>query len=135
MKGLLLGPIPEAVRVVVRRLVAEARREQPHVDERLNGFVLTGGPGGASYLDSEGEVWNWFCDWDGSGETVEHVPDGPMKVGLLAIAAERVPELAAWLPKRPPGAPDCKACGGSGWLPPPLSPLQCPECHGMGWVM
>ena len=133
--ALLLGPIPEAVSIVVRRLVAQGRPDQPHADERLNGYMLTGGPGGASYVDSDGEVWNWSYDWNGSGETIEHVPDGPMKVGLVAIAAERVPELAAWLPKRPPGAADCKPCRGSGRLPPPLPWIQCPECQGMGWVV
>jgi hypothetical protein len=132
---LLLGPIPEAVRIVVRRLVAEARPDRPESDERLNGYMLTGGSGGASYIDADGEVWNWYWDWNGSGETVEHVPDGPMKVGLVAIASERVPELAAWLPKRPAGAADCRPCRGSGRLPPPLPWVQCPECHGMGWVV
>ena len=32
---LLLGPMPDAVRIVVRRLVAEARSENPDADERL----------------------------------------------------------------------------------------------------
>ena len=31
----------------------------------------------------------------------EPVPEGPMKVGLVAIAVERVPELATRLPIRP----------------------------------
>jgi hypothetical protein len=132
---LLLGPMPDGVRVVVGRLVAEARSERPDAGERVNGYLLIGGPGGASYIDAAGEVWNWYWDWDGSGETVERVPDGPMKVGLVAIAAERVPELAAWLPKRPPGAADCEPCRGSGWLPPPLPRVKCPECNGMGWVL
>jgi hypothetical protein len=129
---LLLGPIPDAVRDVVRRLVAEARPEHPYADERLNGYALTGGPSGACFIDADGEVWN--CHWSDLGETVEHVPDGPMKVGLIAIAAERVPELAAWLPKRPADAAQCKTCSGSGHLPPPIAWIQCPECHGMGWA-
>jgi hypothetical protein len=131
---LTLGPIPDAVRTVVRRLVAEARPERPYADQRLNGFCLTGGPGGASYIDSDGEVWNWFCDWNGSGEIVENVPDGPMKVGLVAIAAERVPELAAWLPARPQTANECGVCHGSCHLPPPMLLIQCPECKGLGWL-
>jgi hypothetical protein len=126
--------MPDAVRAVVERLVAEARPDRPDADERLNGFLLTGGPGGASYLDADGEVWNWFCDWNGTGEIVEPVRDGPKKVGLLAIAAKRVPELAAWLPIRPPCAVDCGPCRGSGWLPPSLPRVLCPECNGMGWL-
>jgi hypothetical protein len=127
---LSLGPMPDAVRPLVQRLAAEARPDHPDPDERLNGFLLTGGPAGCSYLDADGGVWNW-CVID---ESVELVPDGPLKVALVAIAAERVPELAAWLPARPPGAPDCQLCRGSGWLQPPLPRLQCSECNGMGWV-
>lgn len=127
---LVLGSIPGTIRVVVRRLVAETRPDRPNADDRLNGFLLTGGPGGCSFLYVDGQVWNrsW---WD---ESVEVVPDGPVKVGLVAIAAERVPELAAWLPARPAGASGCVPCIGSGCLKPPLAPLQCPECSGMGWV-
>jgi hypothetical protein len=127
---LSVGPMSDAVSALVRRLVADARPERPHLDERLNGFLLTGGPVGCSYLDADGQVWNWLA----FDETVERVPDGPVKVGLVAIAAERVPELAAWLPVRPSGAADCKPCCASGWLTPPLPRVQCPECHGMGWV-
>jgi hypothetical protein len=61
-------------------------------------------------------------------------PDGALKVGLVAIAARRVPELAAWLPARPSEATDCGPCHGSGWLPPPFDRVQCPECFGMGWI-
>jgi hypothetical protein len=131
---LSLGPIPDAVRAVVKRLVAEVRPDRPEADERLNGFLLTGGPCGASYIDADGEVWNWFCDLDGSGEIVEHVPDGPRKVGLVAIAAKRVPEFTSWLPIRPPCATDCGPCLGSGLLLPPFPGVLCPECNGMGWL-
>jgi hypothetical protein len=127
---LALGPMPDAVRTVVQRLVAQGRRERPDPDDRLNGFLLTGGPAGCSYLDADGQVWNW-CVFD---ESVELVTDGPLKVGMVAFAAERVPALAAWLPVRPPGAADCHPCRASGWLLPPLPRVQCPECNGMGWV-
>jgi hypothetical protein len=122
--------MPDAVRHIVRRLIVETRPERPEADERLNGFLLTGGPTGCSYLEADGEVWNWSV-WD---ESIESVPDGPLKVALVAIAVKRVPELAAWLPARPSGATDCRPCQGSGWIPPPLNPLQCPECFGMGLI-
>jgi hypothetical protein len=127
---LSLGPIPEAVRRAVQRLIAEDRAACPEGGEWRYGVFLTGGPTGCSYLDAEGEVWN-HCFWD---ESVERVADGPLKVGLVAIASSRVSELAAWLPARPAEATDCEPCHGNGWLPPPLDRLQCPECFGMGWV-
>jgi hypothetical protein len=102
-KVLLLGPMPETVRLLVQRLVAQS-------GDRL-GFLLTGGPGGCSYLNAQGQVWNWSA-WD---DSVELVLDGALKVGLVAIAAEREPGLAAWLPPRPAAASDCGVCR-SGWL-------------------
>jgi hypothetical protein len=122
--------MPDAVRAFVRRLVADSRPEPPNSDERLNGYLLTGGPSFCSFLDADGHVWNWSV-WD---ETIEPVPDGPLKVGLVAVAAEREPALAAWLPVRPPDAADCLPCRGSGWLALSRVRLQCPECNGMGWV-
>jgi hypothetical protein len=88
-----------------------------------------GGPSFCSYLDAEGQVWNWSA-WD---DSVVLVPDGPLKVALVVIAAQRVPELAAWLPPRPLGASDCGVCRASGWLSPPWPRVLCPECHGLGW--
>lgn len=127
---LTLGPMPEKVRIVVERLVAEAQCRPREVNARPNGFLLTGGPGGCSYLDADGEVWNLDL-WD---ESVYPVDDGPLKVGLIMIAAERVPELAEWLPRPPVGALDCQVCKKTGWLQPPLPRVQCPECYGMGWL-
>lgn len=131
---LTLGPMDDEIRDLVQRLVAESRPNPPHADERLNGFYLTGGPGGANYLDGNGETWHCHWDFDGSGDIVEHVPDGPRKVALIAIAAEGVPELAAWLPVRPEDAKECAVCHGSCNLPPPASFIQCPACCGLGWV-
>src|SRR3954447_21288283 len=116
---LVLGPMPDAARQAVRRIVATCRTERPGVDPRISGLQLTGGPSGCSYLDADGNVWNSSA-WDCS---IEPVPDGPLKVGLVAIAGERAPELVAWLPRRPPEAATCGQCGGGGWLRPPWSPL------------
>src|SRR5262245_52506944 len=126
---LKLGPIPPNVRSVVSRLVIEAQLQPREVDDRPNGFLLTGGPSGCSYLDADGEIWN-LCVWD---YFITRVEDGPMKVALIALAAERVPELAEWLPHRPLTASDCHACNGAGWLQPPLPRIRCPECVGLGW--
>jgi hypothetical protein len=127
---LTLGRMPEAVGHAVQRLIEESRPEPPESDKRCNGLFLSGGPGGCSYLDTEGEVWLSF--FDGS---IEQLPDGPKKVAVVADAAGRIPALAAWLPIRPAGATDCQPCHGSGQLAPPLDKLQCPVCYGLGWVL
>ena len=130
---LRLGPIPPSVRGTVRRLSAAGRPDPPNPDERLNGLLITGGPGGECYLDAEGEAWNRRYGLNDHDESVAHIPDGPMKVGLVAVAAERFPELAEWLPRRPATALDCPTCQASGSLPPPWHQVQCPHCFGMGW--
>jgi hypothetical protein len=127
---LLLGPMPDAVRLTVRNLVETARSEHSDPKSPFLGFLLWGGPGGCDFLDAEGEAWSWSV-WD---DAVERIPDGPRKVGGVAIAAERIPELADWLPRRPASAADCQVCKMSGWLQPPLPRLLCPECSGMGWL-
>jgi hypothetical protein len=128
--AIALGQMPDNVRMVVERLVAEARSRPREVKARPNGFLLTGGPSFCTYLDEDGEAWDLDL-WD---ESVHPVEDGPRKVGLIAIAAQRVPELAEWLPRRPFGALDCQVCDQTGWLQPPFSRIQCPECYGMGWL-
>src|ERR1700722_19606751 len=129
---LVLGPMPLGIRAVVARLIAEGRCQPPNTDERLNGLLLTGGPSGCSYLDADGEVWH-LSFWD-NDETVEQVPDGTLKISLIAIAAKRFPELTGWLPSRPTNASDCQVCKMTGWLQPPLPKIQCPECFGLGWL-
>src|SRR5262249_10111117 len=62
---LSLGPIPDAVLAVVRQLVAEARPDKRHTAERLNGYCLTGGLGGASYTPRSGNLFSFLfssCD-------------------------------------------------------------------------
>lgn len=110
---------------VVRRLVAES-------PDPL-GFLLTGGPGGASYLDADGEAYHLWIGFSGEDDVIARVEDGPRKVILIAIAAERVPELVDWLPKRPSDATTCMLCKGSCRIP--QAPMcQCFECAGLGWT-
>jgi len=128
--GLMLGPMPASVRVTVSKLVQAARGELSDANSRFLGYLLHGGPSSCDFLDADGEVWCWSA-WD---DTVEHVPDGPRKVGAVAIAAKRIPALAAWFPIRPINAVDCNRCRAQGWLEIMTLRLLCPECHGMGWI-
>jgi len=132
---LLLGPLPDHLRPIVQRLIVEARAKHSGADDEFLGYLLCGGPGGSNYLDEAGEVWTWTCGADGLDENVERIPDGPRKIGSIAIAALRVRELVEWLPRRPSTATDCGVCKSTGWLQPPLPLLLCSECFGLGWLV
>lgn len=127
----VLGTITEEVRQSVQKLVDVARAKHMESDGPFRGILLWAGPGGAEYLDADGEMWGWSVFDD----SIEHVADGPRKVGGIVIAAESMPELSAWLPRRPMDAFDCQACMATGWLQPPRTRLLCPTCNGLGWVV
>lgn len=130
--ALALGPIPLHLKTIVGRWIEEGRHgDPPKTDERLGALFIYGGPGGCCYLDAAGEIWSW----DAWNDVVTRLPDGPTKVGLIAIAAEHRPELAAWLPRCPEEAVVCDRCEGSGWWLTPRPRLQCPQCVGLGWVV
>ncbi len=127
--SLSLGPMPAHVRFVVHQLVTAAEQRRRDINEPANAFLITSGPSYSSYLNADGEAW----DLDLGDGTIHPVPDGPRKVGLIVLAAQRCPELAQWLPRRPESAKDCHLCQKLGWLPPPFPRTLCPECFGMGW--
>ena len=78
----------------------------------------------------DGDVVCWSTEGNYAG--VRPVEDRTWALSALVVGARRYPELAALLPKRPPGAVDCPCrkhqlfasgkvlcgeCGGIGWLP------------------
>jgi len=124
-----LGPMPENLRVLVRRWIDEGWRSQLAVTSSgMEMLLITGGPGGSAFLDANGDVWQRSVDQD----EFTRLDDGPFKIALIALAAEQRPEFKAWLPVRPPAATVCSTCDGSGHLPSNLR-LQCHECFGLGW--
>src|SRR5690349_7753062 len=125
---LSLGPMPDGLRPIVSRHIAEHRRrwrrsellrrlglgwlekyrrkEPSRYFNELNAIFIVGGPSGCTYLDADGEIWDRSA-WD---DSIVRVEDGPGKVGIIAFAARSLPELAQWLPRRPAGAVDCSPC-------------------------
>ena len=128
--ALALGPMPSGLMEIVSRWIDQGRQsDPPTTDNRLDALFIYGGPVYCCYLDAEGEAWLWDA-WE---DDVTRVQDGPTKVGIIAIAADRRNELAAWLPRRPAEAVNCRRCASGGWLLSPWPRIQCPECVGLGW--
>ena len=134
---LALGPMPPGLTETVRRWIEDKALDRPwnNVNEELNALFICGGPAGCCYLDATGEVWSQRLGPDGIDEPATPVEDGPIKVSLIAGAARSLPDLAAWLPRRPPEAVSCATLRGGGMLLPPFPRIQCPECSGLGWVV
>jgi hypothetical protein len=126
-----LGPIPESLRLIVRRWIEDGRRGGGgiEIEGAIDALFITGGPVGCSYLDGDGELWEWHVGDD----SFTRIEDGPLKVGTIAVAADHLPELAEWLPRRPREAVECSQCAGGGWLLPPWPRVLCPRCVGLGW--
>jgi hypothetical protein len=80
-------------------------------------------------LRPDGSVVRWNHD-EGDEGPVREID--PFWIRLtLHHAGRDHPRLAALIPPRPPGATDCRACGGSGDVA-GLPEMVC-ECGGLGW--
>lgn len=90
---LLLGPMPDAVRVAVRQLVETARAKESDPNSRFLGFALWGGPSGVDFLDAEGELWSW-CAWDDTNRARAGLPDVPRsRLAATTIVTGTMPKL------------------------------------------
>jgi hypothetical protein len=125
--------MPAHLRGIVRQLIEDAKRQDTsHIEPSINALAVTGGAGGASFLDASGELWDWFA----LDERPSKVKDEPRRLLLALIAVESWPELAGWIPRRPANAQNCKECGGTGKItwPDPLGWQFCQACNGLGWT-
>src|SRR5262245_23384483 len=96
---LSLGQMPPNLQELVKRWVEDGRRTDPPTEDPVSdALFISGGPVACCYLKASGEVLLWDL-WD---DVVTTMDDGPDKVSTIVCAAQHRPELAAWLPVRPP---------------------------------
>jgi hypothetical protein len=130
--GAALGPIPKTLQDLVAHWIKQGNPHTlpPTIDDAADGLYICGGLGYLCSLHTDGTI----RDWDSDDDLGEVVPDGPLKVSIVVIGARRLPELAEWLPSRPTAARTCEVCVGTGRYLPPMPPMVCPECSGLGWL-
>jgi hypothetical protein len=123
----------------LRRHMAKATHREPF-ELQHDAIMLTGDFGGLVFLTMDGYIF--AEDWDLADVEAMRHPALPRKVtepleahAALVIAAERIPELAELLPKRPPRYLDCQRCEGTGWfrLGSEIR-IVCERCGGLGWL-
>ena len=101
--------------------------------ESREAFCLYGGLGPVAHLTFEGEVLVDGTGWDGQAKREASEAEAIM---FIAVAADRcrLPSLLALLPRRPEGAWNCTACGGSRFAEVTGRRFVCQECGGLGWL-
>jgi hypothetical protein len=110
--------------------------EHPHLQADMaeaGGVMLYGPIGSAAFLRPNGSVWvHAAVDLINDPHTYEwYEANGNERWGALVPGARRMPKLQSLLPSRPPDAPNCSECRGSGFI---LGDLVCPDCGALGWV-
>jgi hypothetical protein len=108
-------------------------------------MYLHGSIGYDSAITINGDVWVSEYELAGPGAFQGEWRPARTKdrVGLLVIAARRIPELRVLLPQRSPESLSCTSCDGSGdrhfrgadgVKTAPFPGMICEECSGLGWI-
>ena len=129
-----LPPISDSIATAIRSCVAgltgEDRWTSHDTARRHQALPLYADLGGVLFLRSDGEV---LVGQGIVGEELEVEPNRAWHITVRVIAAEKYPELKPLLPERPPDAPTCDDCRGTGKVPVAASHVICGGCFGLGW--
>lgn len=99
---------------------------------RHRALPLYAGWTGTTYLTASGEFWFRNCEY--APPRIENDLNDSSKIVALVVAAERYPQLASLLPKRPDLAIECDACNGRGQITVgSISNIICGQCKALGW--
>lgn len=99
---------------------------------RLSALPIGGDMWVDYYLRPNGEVVVVGEDLD--EPDVDSVHTNRLTVlSVLMWGSERYPELRELLPRRDPGATDCRCVSQPDWFGP--GKLICPKCGGVGWLL
>jgi hypothetical protein len=118
----------------------------PGIADDAMGFH--GSIGYESALTSVGQMWLGEYDLDGPKAfepSWRLLPSGSKEwIGMLVIGARQFSELQALIPSKPPAAPACASCVGTGehrlWAADRVSfktlpGVICADCAGLGWQL
>jgi hypothetical protein len=127
--------VPELVARLRQQWLATASPQdirRPYV-ERLNVLPLASDMGGFHGVTTAGQLLEFQWDAEEDGKVVA---DERAAHSAWFQAAKKYPEFRVFLPKRPPAAPACDSCGGTGTphVPEHLRDVIVCYCGGAGWL-
>jgi hypothetical protein len=133
-----MATLGDTVEALVRKLVL-GETSDPF---NLRSWVIQHGAlpvsadmGGCFAITRAGDVVSFLWDADSDLRTES---DGRIRRIIVAAGSRHYPELAPFVPDRPPDAVDCRHCRGTGR--PKLGETPLPEnivcyCGGLGWLL
>lgn len=122
--------ISKQIRDRIAKLAVEERDDQIRRALAREALPLYRDLTGCILLTPSGDFL--FLNWE-TGE-VESVQDPKWRTVALVEGSKQFPELQELFPTRPPNAPTCTKCGGSGRLRLGKQELLCATCSGLGYT-
>lgn len=133
---------PELANEIQARLDRAKKLHPGSVSKDGKAVCIEGSIGHNSYVSPDGDVFLEVYDI-GSDEPPFYDRSRSAQIAVLVLGSETIPKLAEMLPERPPEAPICEKCNGSGWILQGLfrsstggksKGILCDECSGLGWI-
>ena len=132
---------PELVKEIQARL-DQAKELNPGAESPYGKAVMVDGSiGYGCFVSPDGDIFMETYDL-GTDDPPVYDRSRLAQIAVLVLGSRTMPKLAEMLPKRPPEAPTCAKCNGTGWLHQELRQtfgkdwkgFLCDKCSGLGWL-
>ena len=132
---------PELVNEIQARLDRAKELYPGALSPDRQAVMVDGSMGYGCYVSPDGDVFMELYDI-GTDDPPVYDRSRSAQIAVLVLGSRTMPKLAEMLPKRPPEAPACAECNGTGRLHQELQQtfgkgwdgFLCDKCSGLGWV-
>lgn len=132
---------PDELKTEIQARIDRAKKLHPAaLSEDGKAILVDGSIGYGCFVSADGDIFMETYDV-GTDEPSTFDRSRKAQIAVLVLGSRTVPKLADLLPARPEDAPDCKTCGGNGWLHQELfrerlgsNGILCQDCSGLGWI-
>lgn len=131
---------PELVTEIQTRLDRLKELHPNTASQDRKALHVDGSIGYDCYVTPDGDVFMETYDL-GTDEPSVIDRSRAAQIAVFILGSRTLPMLAKLLPNRPPEAPACATCNGTGWIYQELfrqnfgnEGILCNECSGLGWI-